>query len=234
MIAVVTKSNIGQSIIRALEERGKTAFVVPTLREAVRQIAQGVVESLVVDASSVDIQALEVVMALPSCPPTVIIDPQDAHPEHIVAAMRLGVRDYFSLQRETPEQIAARLNEILASGMRDEANLIQLDPSRRVLKIGGQLVSLSNAESRLLKELLSNPNRVAPYVTLLGSVFEDGAGREDALELLRPHVARLRRKLETLKPSSLRLVNQRGQGYALLLEGKGIKVQIGQGEPQEQ
>jgi DNA-binding response OmpR family regulator len=89
---------------------------------------------------------------------------------------------------------------------------IEIDPSRREVRVGGELVSLANKEFELLRFLASDPRRVFTKEELLRDVWGfRSMGRTRTLD---SHASRLRRKLD---PEAGRFVrNCWGVGYRLI------------------
>ncbi|HEY8001844.1 MAG TPA: response regulator transcription factor [Solirubrobacterales bacterium] len=89
---------------------------------------------------------------------------------------------------------------------------IVVDPSRREVRVAGELVRLANKEFSLLRALASEPTRVFTKAELLRDVWGyRSLGRTRTLD---SHASRLRRKLD---PQSGRyVVNCWGVGYRLI------------------
>lgn len=78
--------------------------------------------------------------------------------------------------------------------------------------LDGAVVELSRRELQLLVCLASSPRRTFSPAELLELVW-DSTGEGDALDTVREHVYRLRKKLETDPTQPQRIVTVRGFGY---------------------
>lgn len=78
--------------------------------------------------------------------------------------------------------------------------------------LDGEVVDLSRRELQLLVCLASSPRRTFSPVELLDLVW-DASGDGEALDTVREHVYRLRKKLEDDPAQPRRIVTVRGFGY---------------------
>lgn len=91
---------------------------------------------------------------------------------------------------------------------------IMVDLERREIWRGNERVGLTPTESNLLGNFLENRGRVLSHTELVLLVQGIQVSEEDAPEILRPMVSRLRKKLSTF-PGTLRWIgNVRGTGYS--------------------
>src|SRR6266536_2331775 len=93
-----------------------------------------------------------------------------------------------------------------------------IDLSRRQVRKKEQVIHLTPAEGRLLRELIENPGRVYSHRELVLLVQGYDTSQREAPEILRPLVSRLRHKLEAFPTLSSQIVSVRGTGY--LYEGE--------------
>jgi DNA-binding response OmpR family regulator len=165
-------------------------------------------------------------------PPTLIFD-EDGNDVHtIVRALQLGAREYvLASDPELQRALSARLlvERVSADHIEQQATLdsipakpaqsegFEWDPIGRVIHIGDEYVRLSSVEGRIFDMLYQNRNHtvqvseLVPYV-LLHQDLEISIGARR----LRPHIMRLRRKLEQYPILEMRIVNMRGTGYMLI------------------
>ena len=71
---------------------------------------------------------------------------------------------------------------------------LEVDLARRTVQVDGHEVHLTPTEFDLLRLLVSNRGRLMTHRDLLVSVW--GAGYSDDTQVLRAHIANLRRKIE--------------------------------------
>jgi DNA-binding response OmpR family regulator len=90
---------------------------------------------------------------------------------------------------------------------------IYFDLARREIRTGTITILLSPTESKLLSILVQNPGRVFSHSELVVMVYRYQLTRNEAAELLRPLISRLRRKLSKIPNCHRCILNVRAQGY---------------------
>ncbi len=158
----------------------------------------------------------------------------------VIKALKYGASDYLlasdpEFQREIRARILAeraairspkqaRRSEAPAMGAARAATskLITMpgfhwDPAIHIIYTGSGYLRLSPIESRLFDLLLSKRNRTVMLEELIGAAFK----RPDmdvnrGARLLRPHMMRLRNKLEQFPETAHRIINLRGSGYMFI------------------
>jgi len=132
-----------------------------------------------------------------------------------VRALSSGADDYVT-KPFGPRELIARLEANLRrSGSEPESALIEadrllVDLARHTVEVAGEEVHLTPTEFELLRKLAGNRGRLLTHRELLVSVW--GAGYGDDTQVLRAHIANLRRKIE--RPGGPRLIRtESGVGY---------------------
>jgi two-component system KDP operon response regulator KdpE len=116
-----------------------------------------------------------------------------------VRALAAGADDYVTKPFGPPE-LMARLEAVLrrarpeASEPVIAAEGLELDLAARVVRRDGEPVHLTPTEFELLRALAQNRGRLMTHRSLLVEVW--GVEYEDDFQVLRAHVANLRRKIE--------------------------------------
>jgi DNA-binding response OmpR family regulator len=90
---------------------------------------------------------------------------------------------------------------------------VVIDFGRRLINYEDQTVFLTPAEGRLLKVLVENIGRVFTHRDLVMLVQGYSATQQEAPEILRPLVSRLRQKIIGIPTLAERIVSIRGTGY---------------------
>ncbi|MFZ0091665.1 MAG: response regulator transcription factor [Solirubrobacteraceae bacterium] len=116
-----------------------------------------------------------------------------------VRALAAGADDYVT-KPFGPRELIARLQASLRRvGAEEEesqvvADGLTVDLASRVVTLGGEEIHLTPTEFDLLRLLVRNRGRLMTHRELLVSVW--GAGYADDTQVLRAHIANLRRKIE--------------------------------------
>ena len=116
-----------------------------------------------------------------------------------VRALAAGADDYVT-KPFGPRELVARLQANLRriAPEREEAEVrvdgLEVDLARRTVRVQGQEVHLTPTEFDLLRLLVRNRGRLMTHRDLLVSVWGPGYG--DDTQVLRAHIANLRRKIE--------------------------------------
>lgn len=101
---------------------------------------------------------------------------------------------------------------------RIEVGTLLLDLRRHSASLGNQILSLTRTEFALLTALAQQPDTALSYGALSEAVYGRAQPEDEARALLRPHIARLRHKLEATGVGGVSLVSIRSMGYMLQIE----------------
>ncbi len=200
---------------------------------AVDHVRHNQIDLMVLDLRMPGMNGLEVVKVVNRVAPDLEIVLLTAHGsmESAVEALRNRVHDYL-LKPASPTQILesvrrglARRNSRLQAHERqdleaasDEHAIIALgdgtviDFGRRVVTAGSRTVFLTPAEGRLLKIFAENVGKVFTHRDLVLLVQGYSTSQQEAPEILRPLVSRLRQKLARTPSLMRRIVSVRGTG----------------------
>jgi two-component system KDP operon response regulator KdpE len=139
-----------------------------------------------------------------------------------VRGLELGADDYVAKPFD-PRELAARVRAVLRRSQSEASapaqvvmadnGRVEIDLERRIVRAGGNIVSLSRTEWSLLQYLAANADRVMLNNQILSNVW--GPEYRDEFQYLRVWVFRLRQKLEE-NPSEPRIIKTL-PGIGLLL-----------------
>jgi DNA-binding response OmpR family regulator len=181
----------------------------------------------------------------PELPPTLLFDRKGDDIHAVIKALQLGVREYLlGIDPEINRELSARLLAERAGAEHQPAgdtkpedsaqvaqepataqssppmglgSQFQWDPIGHVLHLGDSYVRLSPIEGRIFDLLLTNHNRTVPMEELVRHVLTNpNVDVEAGVKQLRPHIVRLRRKLERYPVLANRILNMRGAGYMFI------------------
>ena len=134
--------------------------------------------------------------------------------QDVVAGLEAGADDYLAKPFDMDE-LLARLRALVRRAGGHAAALtrygpLELDPSRRQIRVHGQPVALTAFEYRLLEYLAMKPGRVVSKAELTEQIYEQDFDRDS--NTIEVFVGRLRRKLDPEKRFGF-IHTVRGQGY---------------------
>jgi two-component system, OmpR family, KDP operon response regulator KdpE len=193
-----------QQILRALRvilrEAGFEALPAATGEEALDVAAVRRPDAAIVDLVLPDIDGVEVCRRLRewSAMPIIVLSAvgeEDAK----VRALEAGADDYVT-KPFGPRELVARLEAVLRRVAPDREDSVihveglELDLAARVVRRDGDEIHLTPTEFDLLRVLVRNRGRLMTHRELLTSVWGTGYGEDT--QVLRAHVANLRRKIE--------------------------------------
>ncbi|MGO9754365.1 MAG: response regulator transcription factor [Solirubrobacteraceae bacterium] len=209
-----------QQILRALRvilrDTGYEALPASTAEEALDVAAVGRPDAAIIDMVLPDGDGIELCRRLRewSEMPVIVLSAvgdEDAK----VRALACGADDYVT-KPFGPRELIARLEANLRRTTHDhedaviETHGLQLDLARRTVSVAGNEVHLTPTEFDLLRVLARNRGRLMTHRELLVSVW--GAGYGDDTQVLRAHIANLRRKIEP--PDGTQIIRtESGVGY---------------------
>ena len=208
-------------ILRALRvilrDAGFEVITAASAEEALDRSAVHPPDAAIVDLVLPDRDGVEVTRSIRewSEMPILVVSAVGEEAEKI-RALDAGADDYVT-KPFGPGELVARLNAVLrrAAGDRDEPRIVvdglELDLAAHSVALAGRPIHLTPTEYELLRTLVRGRGRLMTHSTLLREVW--GLAYEDDTQLLRAHVANLRRKIEP-EPSKPRFVTtDPGIGY---------------------
>jgi DNA-binding response OmpR family regulator len=222
-----------QSLTDILKLEGYLVIAAPNGQAAVEHIRTHSVDLMIVDLKMPGMDGLEVVQVVNQISPETEVILLTAHGsiETAIQALRLRIHDYL-LKPASPAQVLTSVKKGLSRRTRTHASPISLDGgqemftlkdgtvvdlSRRQVRYRNKMEHLTPAEGRLLKILMENPGKVFSHRELVLLVQGYDTSQQEAPEILRPLVSRLRHKLEKFPSLSDQVISVRGTGY--LYEG---------------
>jgi two-component system KDP operon response regulator KdpE len=209
-----------QQILRALRvilrDAGYEALPASTAEEALDVAAVGRPDAAIIDMVLPDGDGIELCRRLRewSEMPVIVLSAvgdEDAK----VRALACGADDYVT-KPFGPRELIARLDANLRRVAPDsedaviETHGLHLDLARRTVSVAANEVHLTPTEFDLLRTLARNRGRLMTHRELLVAVW--GAGYGDDTQVLRAHIANLRRKIEP--PDGAQIIRtESGVGY---------------------
>ncbi len=191
------------------------------------------IDLMILDLRMPGMSGLDVVKVVSRISPDMEVILLTAHGsmETAIDALRQRVHDYL-LKPASPTQILETVEKGLArrraklqtreksSSSADSERAaviltdgIVIDFGRRQIENGLHTIFLTPAEGRLLQIFVENPGKVFSHRELVLLVQGYSTTQQEAPEILRPLVSRLRQKLGEIPSLAQRIVSVRGTGY---------------------
>jgi len=220
VLVVDDEAPIHRFLTPALHASGYEVISALTGRDALRQIAGGSPDIVVLDLGLPDMDGKEVLAEARrfSQAPIIVLSARDREAEKI-AALDLGADDYIEKPFAIGEFLA-RLRAALrhaANGRKElarfEAGGLSVDLERRLVFKSGHPVKLTPKEYDLLALLVRHAGRVVTHRQILAAVW--GPAHGDDTQYLRVFIGQLRGKIEPDPNTPKLLLTEPGVGYRL-------------------
>ncbi len=170
---------------------------------------------------------------------TILYDKQGSDIHLAIRALQLGVREYLlSTDSEAHRELSTRLmaerinqqpqpatftwSSTARSGTTSPdqpgaSSEFRWDPATHLIQSGQDYVRLSPIEGRIFQLLYTRRGQVVSISDLIEhALMKHGRNQREGAKLLRPHLVRLRSKLERHPTLHCRIVNLRGSGYMMI------------------
>jgi len=218
VLIVDDEPNIRDLLSTSLRFAGFSVHAVANGADAVNAAEKGEPDIILLDVMLPDMNGFSVTKKLRSMginAPVLFLTARD-ETEDKITGLTVGGDDYmtkpFSL-----DEIVARINAILrrtkAAEVEEsvlEVGEIKINQDAHDVFVNGTLVDLSPTEYKLLRFLMSNPNRVLTKAQILDHVWEYDFNGE--MGIVESYVSYLRKKLDPLTTEPL-IQTKRGVGY---------------------
>jgi two-component system KDP operon response regulator KdpE len=209
-------------ILRALRvilgDAGYEVVPAMTVREALDAVAVRPPDAAIVDLILPDGDGVDVTRSIRewSGMPILVLSAVGDEREK-VRALEAGADDYVT-KPFGPDELVARLRAALRRSEPSEVDPVievdglRIDLSARTVSRDGEEIHLTPTEYSLLRHLALNRGRLLTHRALLREVW--GPGFQDDTQVLRAHIANLRRKIEPGQEARL-IRTDPGVGYRL-------------------
>ena len=174
---------------------------------------------ILLDLGLPDMDGLDVLQKLRSWSdvPVIIISARTKEQEK-VSALDLGADDYITKPFGTGELMARirtslRHSHSLAPGHMYKALDLEIDFEKRLIRLRGEEVHLTQIEYQLLTLLAENSGRVLTYSYIMNAIW--GPYMDNNNQILRVNMANIRRKLEQNPAQPQYVFTEIGVGYRM-------------------
>ena len=200
ILLIEDNKNTCSYISALLDKNGYTTTTALTGREGLSLAASLCPNLILLDLGLPDMDGFQVLEQLRgwSHVPILIVSACNEEQEK-VAALDLGADDYIT-KPFYPNELTARIRTALrhsrgnAHSQVYKALNLEIDFDKRILRLEGKRVHLTQIEYQLLSLLAENAGRVLTYNTILRRIW--GPYAEENNQILRVNMANIRRKIE--------------------------------------
>jgi DNA-binding response OmpR family regulator len=120
---------------------------------------------------------------------------------------------------------AVAINEPMLRSPVYESGPLRIDVQQHTVALHNRPIDATPSEFAILLELLRVPGAVVACLVLARAINRAVDDEEEARQLIRPHIVRLRRKLEADPQQPIHLVSVRGVGYRWVGAGPSTDAQ---------
>ena len=225
ILLIEDNKNTCSYISALLDKNGYTTTTALTGREGLSPAASLCPNLILLDLGLPDMDGFQVLEQLRgwSHVPILIVSACNEEQEK-VAALDLGADDYIT-KPFYPNELTARIRTALrhsrgnAHSQVYKALNLEIDFDKRILRLEGKRVHLTQIEYQLLSLLAENAGRVLTYNTILRRIW--GPYAEENNQILRVNMANIRRKIEQNPAQPQYVFTEVGVGYRMLENENG-------------
>lgn len=222
IIVVEDEPSIRKFLRTGLKFEGFTVFEAETGKRGLIEASVRKPDLLVLDLGLPDMDGVDVIKAIRkwSAIPIIVLSARSQE-QHKIDALDLGADDYLTKPFGIGE-LLARIRVALRHANRPDGALcddvietgeLKVDLNNRLVSVGGQEISLTPIQYRLLTVLAKHAGKVMTHRQILKQVW--GPSHQDHVNYLRIYMSQLRHKLEVDPTQPRYLVTESGIGYRL-------------------
>jgi DNA-binding response OmpR family regulator len=223
ILVVDDDANLRNIIAFALQREGYDVVTAGDGEQALQQLAAETPHLIILDVMMPKVDGFEVARRarIQSSVPILMLTSRAAESDK-VAGLELGADDYLT-KPFSPRELLARIKALLRRAGTDEVlptqqvevGALSIDFRRRLVQVEGKDVHLTPMEFRVLRCLAARPGEVLSNRHLVKLLHGYDCSEQEAVELMRMNIRRLRQKIE-VDPAQPRFIhNVRGFGYML-------------------
>ena len=206
----------------ALNADGYTVYEASGGKEALNMVVANRPDLIILDLGLPDLDGVEVTRQLREWTsiPIIILSVREQESDKI-NALDAGADDYLTKPFSSGE-LLARMRAAVRHTTQNTPDFIfvfdklHVDLTRRLVKVGDEVISLTPTEYDLLRILVQNAGKVITHRHLLRQVWGDAY--ETEAHLLRVNMSNLRRKIEPDPTRPHYIITEPGVGYRLKAE----------------
>ena len=219
ILIVEDEKSIAHFISTILTSNGYETIQARTGNEAMTMISSHCPDLVILDLGLPDMDGLEVLQKLRSWSdvPVIIISARTKEQEK-VSALDLGADDYITKPFGTGELMARIRTSLRHSHAQTPGHVykaldLEIDFEKRLIRLRGEEIHLTQIEYQLLTLLAENSGRVLTYSYIMNAIW--GPYMDNNNQILRVNMANIRRKLEQNPAQPQYVFTEIGVGYRM-------------------
>ena len=219
ILIVEDEKSISHFISTILNSNGYETIQARTGAEAMSMLSSHCPDLVILDLGLPDMDGLEVLQKLRSWSdvPVIIISARTKEQEK-VSALDLGADDYITKPFGTGELMARIRTSLRHSHAQTPGHVykaldLEIDFEKRLIRLRGEEVHLTQIEYQLLTLLAENSGRVLTYSYIMNAIW--GPYMDNNNQILRVNMANIRRKLERNPAQPQYVFTEIGVGYRM-------------------
>jgi two-component system, OmpR family, KDP operon response regulator KdpE len=222
VLVVEDEAPVRSFVTELLRAQDLVVVAAGSLREAMLQVTTRAPDVIVLDLGLPDGDGLDFVTRVRtwSTAPIIVVSARGREADKI-EVLDAGADDYLTKPFAAGEllarlRVALRHRALLSPSDPTpvfEVGWLHVDRARRDVRVGGELVSLTPVEFKLLDTLVQNAGRVLTHTQILKLVW--GPAHVRQTHYVRVHVHALRKKIEVDPNQPRILLTETGVGYRL-------------------
>ena len=219
ILVIEDEKSIAHFISTILTANGYDAMRASSGAEAMSMISSHCPDLVILDLGLPDMDGLEVLQKLRSWSdvPVIIISARTKEQEK-VSALDLGADDYITKPFGTGELMARIRTSLRHSHAQTPGHVykaldLEIDFEKRLIRLRGEEVHLTQIEYQLLTLLAENSGRVLTYSYIMNAIW--GPYMDNNNQILRVNMANIRRKLEQNPAQPQYVFTEIGVGYRM-------------------
>lgn len=220
ILLIEDDKNINNFISSYLEGRNYKVTAAVTGREGISLAASFCPDVILLDLGLPDIDGYEVLKQIRSWGsiPIIVVSARTQELEKVYA-LDLGADDYITKPFGTEELVARirtsfRHSHREAPGHTYRALNLEINFEKRLIRLEGKNIHLTQIEYRLLTLLAENSGHVLTYGFIMNTIW--GPYKDDSNQILRVNMANIRRKIEKNPAQPQYVFTEIGVGYRML------------------
>ncbi len=220
ILLIEDDKSISRFIATALEGNGYKIMAALTGKEGISLAASFCPDVILLDLGLPDVDGLQVLKQIRtwSNVPVIVLSARTKEQEK-VEALDMGADDYITKPFGT-EELMARIRTCMRhrhSGTPDriyKALNLEINFEKRLVKLEGKEIHLTQIEYQLLTLLAENSGRVLTYSFIMNAIW--GPYMDSNNQILRVNMANIRRKIEKNPAQPQYVFTEIGIGYRML------------------